>query len=142
MLHSILMFGLFAGWFLGWFGLAGAGYCERKTLLADWFGLAETNKRTGWLFIINVKSNIFLHILSMIMIPSLYICSPNISLPLNKSSQRLHLQGKQVLQDRVGSKDISSELSHPILKKRPTTCLAGADTIVYDRGLLLLAGLV
>jgi hypothetical protein len=22
-------------------------YCERKTLLADWFGLAETNKRTG-----------------------------------------------------------------------------------------------
>ena len=55
----------------------------------------------------------------MIMVPSLYICSPNISLPLNKSSQRLHLQGKQVLQDRVGSKDISSELSHPILKKRP-----------------------
>jgi len=23
-------------------------FCERKTLLADWFGLAETNKRTGW----------------------------------------------------------------------------------------------
>jgi len=22
-------------------------FCERKTLLADWFGLAETNKRTG-----------------------------------------------------------------------------------------------
>ena len=34
---------------------AGAGldwlvliFCERKTLLAGWFGLAETNKRTGW----------------------------------------------------------------------------------------------
>jgi len=33
---------------------AGAGlcwlvlvFCERKTLLAGWFGLAETNKRTG-----------------------------------------------------------------------------------------------
>jgi len=24
-------------------------YCERKTLLAGWFGLAETNKRTGCL---------------------------------------------------------------------------------------------
>jgi len=24
-------------------------YCERKTLLAGWFGLAETNQRTGWL---------------------------------------------------------------------------------------------
>jgi len=29
---------------LGWLVLV---YCERKTLLAGWFGLAETNKRTG-----------------------------------------------------------------------------------------------
>jgi len=36
--------GMFAGWFLGWLVLV---YCERKTLLADWFGLVETNKRTG-----------------------------------------------------------------------------------------------
>ena len=34
--------GLWAG--LGWLVLV---CCERKTLLADWFGLAETNKRTG-----------------------------------------------------------------------------------------------
>jgi len=37
-------FGLFAGWFLGWLVLI---CCEKKTLLPDWFGLAETNKRTG-----------------------------------------------------------------------------------------------
>jgi len=36
--------GLFTGWFLGWLVLV---CCERKTLLAGWFGLAETNKRTG-----------------------------------------------------------------------------------------------
>jgi len=29
---------------LGWLVLV---YCERKILLADWFGLAKTNKRTG-----------------------------------------------------------------------------------------------
>jgi len=34
--------GFWAG--LGWPVLV---YCERKTLLAGWFGLAETNKRTG-----------------------------------------------------------------------------------------------
>jgi len=34
--------GFWAG--LGWLVLV---YCERKTLLAGWFGLAETNKRTG-----------------------------------------------------------------------------------------------
>jgi len=39
--------GLFAGGFLVWFELAGAGFFERKTLLAGWFGLPETNKRTG-----------------------------------------------------------------------------------------------
>jgi len=35
--------GFWAG--LGWLVLV---YCERKTLLAGWFGLAETNKRTDW----------------------------------------------------------------------------------------------
>ena len=35
-----------AGACLGWLVLV---FCERKTLLAGWFGLAETNKRTGWL---------------------------------------------------------------------------------------------
>jgi len=39
--------GMFAGWCWCWFGLAGAGFFERKTLLAGWFGLTETNKRTG-----------------------------------------------------------------------------------------------
>ena len=34
--------GLWAG--LGWLVLV---CCERKTLLAGWFGLAETNERTG-----------------------------------------------------------------------------------------------
>ena len=34
--------GFWAG--LDWLMLV---YCERKTLLAGWFGLAETNKRTG-----------------------------------------------------------------------------------------------
>ena len=29
---------------LGWLVLV---YCERKTLFAGWFGLAESNKRTG-----------------------------------------------------------------------------------------------
>jgi len=29
---------------LGWLVLV---FCERKTLLAGWFGLVETNKRTG-----------------------------------------------------------------------------------------------
>jgi len=33
-----------AGAGLGWLVLV---ICERKTLLAGWFGLAETNKRTG-----------------------------------------------------------------------------------------------
>jgi len=33
-----------AGAGLGWLVLV---FCERKTLLAGWFGLAETNKRTG-----------------------------------------------------------------------------------------------
>ena len=33
-----------AGAGLGWLVLV---FYERKTLLADWFGLAETNKRTG-----------------------------------------------------------------------------------------------
>jgi len=37
--------GLFAGWCWCWFELAGAGFFFfRKTLLADWFELAETNK--------------------------------------------------------------------------------------------------
>ena len=35
-----------AGAGLGWLVLV---FCERKTLLAGWFGLAETNKRTGCL---------------------------------------------------------------------------------------------
>jgi len=35
--------GLFTGWFLGWSVLV---WCERKILLAGWFGLAETNQRT------------------------------------------------------------------------------------------------
>jgi len=35
-----------AGAGLSWLVLV---FCERKTLLADWFGLAETNKRTGCL---------------------------------------------------------------------------------------------
>ena len=35
-----------AGAGLGWLVLV---FCERKTLLADWFGLAETNKRTDWI---------------------------------------------------------------------------------------------
>jgi len=34
--------GFWAG--LGWLVLV---CCERKTLLTGWFGLAETNKRTG-----------------------------------------------------------------------------------------------
>ena len=34
-----------AGAGLGWLVLV---FCERKTLLAGWFGLVETNKRTGW----------------------------------------------------------------------------------------------
>ena len=34
-----------AGAGLGWLVLI---FCEKKTLLAGWFGLAETNKRTGW----------------------------------------------------------------------------------------------
>jgi len=38
--------GFWAG--LGWLVLV---YCERKTLLAGWFGLAETNQRTGRLII-------------------------------------------------------------------------------------------
>jgi len=33
-----------AGAGLGWLVLV---FCERKTLLAGWFGLAEINKRTG-----------------------------------------------------------------------------------------------
>jgi len=33
-----------AGAGLGWLVLV---FCERKILLAGWFGLAETNKRTG-----------------------------------------------------------------------------------------------
>jgi len=33
-----------AGAGLGWLVLV---FCERKTLLTGWFGLAETNKRTG-----------------------------------------------------------------------------------------------
>jgi len=33
-----------AGAGLGWLVLV---FCERKTLLANWFGLAETNKRTS-----------------------------------------------------------------------------------------------
>ena len=33
-----------AGAGLGWLVLV---FCERKTLLAGWFGLAETNERTG-----------------------------------------------------------------------------------------------
>ena len=39
-----VVLGMFAGWCWCWFGLAGAGFFERKTLLAGWFGLAETNK--------------------------------------------------------------------------------------------------
>ena len=34
-----------AGAGLGWLVLV---FCEKKTLLAGWFGLAETNKRTGY----------------------------------------------------------------------------------------------
>ena len=37
-----------AGAGLGWLVLV---FCERKTLLTGWFGLAETNKRTGWIYI-------------------------------------------------------------------------------------------
>jgi len=45
----LLILSLFAGWGWCWFGLAGADFFERKILLAGWFGLAETNKRTSWL---------------------------------------------------------------------------------------------
>jgi len=36
------LIGFWAG--LGWLVLI---YCEKKTLLADWFELVETNERTG-----------------------------------------------------------------------------------------------
>ena len=34
---------------LGWLVLV---YCERKILLAGWFELVETNKRTGWMSVV------------------------------------------------------------------------------------------
>ena len=43
-LHST---GLFVGWCWCWFRLVGASFFERKTPLVGWFGLTETNKRTG-----------------------------------------------------------------------------------------------
>ena len=46
---SLLACSLVGFWVgLGWLVLV---YCERKTLLAGWFGLAETNQRTGRLII-------------------------------------------------------------------------------------------
>ena len=43
-LRACSLVGAGAGAGLGWLVLV---FCERKTLLAGWFGLAETNKRIG-----------------------------------------------------------------------------------------------